>query len=177
MSVSAAICGFRVSARGHGDTKAPASVVTICLLLSTFGASHGGGKACRLLGSESTVSLTTFCEAEDVHKKGQVLCGRCSLARSPPLWPQGRATHLHSAARDTRRRSSAKRSFLQVRIRYKTVCLPKSAFRHRLHMCRFLDAGNNETLGALSEHAWHEVAGNVPRALWRLERGARPREA
>ena len=128
MSVSAAICGFRVSARSHGDTKAPASVVTICLLLSTFGASHGGGKACRLLGSESTVSLTTFCEAEDVHKKGRVLCGRCSLARSPPLWPQGRATHLHSAARDTRRRSSAKRSFLQVRIRYKTVCLPKSAF-------------------------------------------------
>src|SRR6516165_7883783 len=136
MSVSAAICGFRVSARGHGDTKAPASVVTICLLLSTFGASHGGGKACRLLGSESTVSLTTFCEVGDVHKKGRVLCGRCSLARSPPLWPQGRATHLHSVARDTRRRSSAKRSFLQVRIRYKTVCLPKSAFRHRLHMCR-----------------------------------------
>ena len=100
MSVSAAICGFRVSARGHGDTKAPASVVTICLLLSTFGASHGGGKACRLLGSESTVSLTTFCEAEDVHKKGRVLCGRCSLARSPPLWPQGRATP--SPPRETR---------------------------------------------------------------------------
>src|SRR5215468_3520343 len=100
MSVSAAICGFRVSAqsRGHETTR---KRVTICLLLSTFGASHGGGKACRLLSSESTVSLTTFCEAEDVHKKGRVLCGRCSLARSPPLWPQGRATH--SAARDTRR--------------------------------------------------------------------------
>src|SRR5215831_11721751 len=37
----------------------------------------------------STMSLTASCEAEEVHKKGRVLCGRCSLARSPPLWPQG----------------------------------------------------------------------------------------
>ena len=129
MSVSAAICGFRVSAqsRGHETTR---KRVTICLLLSTFGASHGGGKACRLLGSESTVSLTTFCEAEDVHKKRGEFCAVDVRSRDRRLCGRkgGRLTPPRETRADDRVQYS---SFLQVRIRYKTVCLPKSTFRHR----------------------------------------------
>ena len=78
------------------------------------------------------MSLTTSCEVEEVHKKGASSV-RSMFAREIAASLAARVGDSpHSAARDTRRRSSAKRSFLQVRIRYKTVCLPKSSFRQRL---------------------------------------------